>query len=113
MSVIAEWIAAQTATEMDFPGSEHSFVSGSAANRPIQVTYRKCSAADVLGSAVAKHRLPAQILARLWLKTSLSAMPPACALDSPTNADSQRRPSCTASLRTCNYWGDVFAGTGL
>lgn len=52
MALIAEWITAQAATEMDFPGSEHSFVSGSAANRPIQVTYRKCSAADVMGSAL-------------------------------------------------------------
>jgi acyl-coenzyme A thioesterase PaaI-like protein len=52
MAVIAEWIAAQAVTEMHFPGSEHSFVSGSAANRPIQVTYRKCAAADVLGSAL-------------------------------------------------------------
>jgi acyl-coenzyme A thioesterase PaaI-like protein len=55
MSAIADWIAAQPVTEMIYPGAEHSFVSGSAANRPIQVVYRKCPAADVMGSGLLTH----------------------------------------------------------
>ena len=55
MTDLAEWMSAHGLTEMSFPGSEHSFVSGSAAHRPIRVSYRSCATAAAEGSLLAQQ----------------------------------------------------------